>query len=330
MTTTNHLEFEHHHFPGIRSAMVLASEATRLVRDENLRDDQWQKADQTPVTIADLASQAILCRAIASTAPGDRVLAEEDTVDLTDNSRISRIREILEEITCESFSEGEITNLIGYRGAEKSDAHWLIDPLDGTKGYIRNLVYAVAMARIENGKPVAGWLSLPGEHDQLAGISNQLFSAFAGKGTMSSELKKPEILKSVQTEPGFPAPPLLVTGSRAHGGSQLPDPVIRSGIEVENLPVDSQAKYAAVATGKVHLYPRRHSRSFGYNFSWDHAAGALIVEEAGGIVTDLYGRKLDFSTDERLKNNCGILAASNRLIHDRFLPYFKSSAGKMA
>ena len=88
--------------------------------------------------------------------------------------------------------------------------------------------------------------------------------------------------------------------------------------------MDSQAKYAAVADGRAEIYIR-YSRSPEYREKvWDHAAGVLIVQEAGGRVTDLFGAPLDFSLGERLANNVGILA-TNGVFHDALLEAIKAA-----
>ncbi len=92
---------------------------------------------------------------------------------------------------------------------------------------------------------------------------------------------------------------------------------------VRHVGIDSQAKYAALAVGAAHVYPRRPSRSFGPGFCWDHAPGALLVEECGGLVTDLDGAPLDWTRGERLSANRGIFAAARRDLHDRLLPFFR-------
>src|SRR5690606_1688037 len=80
--------------------------------------------------------------------------------------------------------------------------------------------------------------------------------------------------------------------------------------------LDSQAKYAVVAAGEAEIYLRL-TRHTGYVENiWDHAAGALVVEEAGGKLTDLNGERLDFSRGPRLEKNVGIVASNGRF-HDR-------------
>jgi 3'(2'), 5'-bisphosphate nucleotidase len=92
------------------------------------------------------------------------------------------------------------------------------------------------------------------------------------------------------------------------------------GIAAEPVRMDSQAKYSVLAAGKGDLLLRLLSPSMpDYREKiWDQAAGSLVVEEAGGRITDLNGRSLDFSTGRTLENNRGILA-SNNLLHDAAL-----------
>ena len=82
--------------------------------------------------------------------------------------------------------------------------------------------------------------------------------------------------------------------------------------------MDSQCKYAAVARGDASIYLRMPSRKDYQECIWDHAAGAVIVEEAGGKVTDCDGKTLDFTAGRRLVNNRGIVATNGR-IHDAVL-----------
>ena len=90
------------------------------------------------------------------------------------------------------------------------------------------------------------------------------------------------------------------------------------GVGRAPLRIDSQAKYAAVADGRADIYLRTMSSPDYRERVWDHAAGALIVSEAGGMVTDLYGESLDFSLGNRLENNRGVLATNGHL-HEAML-----------
>jgi 3'(2'), 5'-bisphosphate nucleotidase len=89
------------------------------------------------------------------------------------------------------------------------------------------------------------------------------------------------------------------------------------GITAEPLRLDSQTKYAVVARGDASIYLRFAHGDYRENV-WDHAAGALIVSEAGGVVTDALGRQLDFTRGRRLDANRGIVASA-AAIHGRVL-----------
>jgi 3'(2'), 5'-bisphosphate nucleotidase len=90
------------------------------------------------------------------------------------------------------------------------------------------------------------------------------------------------------------------------------------GIQAGPLLMDSQAKHAVLAAGRADLLLRFPTRSDAHDWIWDQAAGALLIEEAGGQVSDLTGRPLDFSTGRRLLRNSG-LVASNGWLHDAAL-----------
>eukprot|EP00730_Choanoeca_flexa_P003300 TRINITY_DN11359_c0_g3_i3.p2 TRINITY_DN11359_c0_g3~~TRINITY_DN11359_c0_g3_i3.p2 ORF type:complete len:127 (+),score=29.81 TRINITY_DN11359_c0_g3_i3:746-1126(+) len=90
-----------------------------------------------------------------------------------------------------------------------------------------------------------------------------------------------------------------------------------AGVVAPSLRMDSQAKYGAVGRGDAQLYLRlpRPGKKKHDEKIWDHAGGMIIVEEAGGKVTDIYGKPLDFSKGITLVDNTGIVA-SNGDVHD--------------
>jgi 3'(2'), 5'-bisphosphate nucleotidase len=107
----------------------------------------------------------------------------------------------------------------------------------------------------------------------------------------------------------------------AHGDQTKQNEIARRiGIKTAPLRMDSQVKYGVVASGQAVLYfrfPNPHSKEYRENI-WDHAAGAIIVEEAGGKVTDMDGKALNFRDNEKMLNNRGVVA-SNGGIHEQVL-----------
>ena len=92
----------------------------------------------------------------------------------------------------------------------------------------------------------------------------------------------------------------------------------RLGITRDPFRLDSQAKYAAIADGLASIYLRLPTSAHYREKIWDHAAGSIVVEEAGGRVTDVFGKRLDFSRGRKLEDNRGVVATSGA-IHDAVL-----------
>jgi 3'(2'), 5'-bisphosphate nucleotidase len=98
------------------------------------------------------------------------------------------------------------------------------------------------------------------------------------------------------------------------------------GITTPPIRMDSQAKYATVARGEADIYLRLPTRKGYQENIWDHAGGVLLVEEAGGKVTDVHGRELDFSQGDQLTKNQGVIV-TNGVLHDAVLAAYKKVTG---
>ncbi len=108
----------------------------------------------------------------------------------------------------------------------------------------------------------------------------------------------------------------MESGHSAHGDAAAI--AARLGMIAPPLRMDSQAKYAVVARGGAEIYLRLPTRADYREKIWDHAAGALIVAEAGGTVTDIHGKPLEFRHGRELVANRGVVVTNGRL-HDRVL-----------
>lgn len=310
----------------VSEAVKLASRATILVRGEG-EIEKMIKQDDSPVTIADLASQAILLRTIANSFPEDKIFAEEEVKTLANPGVTEKVQDVVEQIIGSSVSAGELRDYVGHKGASESSTGWFIDPLDGTKGFVKGLVYAIAAARVENGDITHSWLGVPGHDELLGGVCGKMYHAVQNGGAYTADLTEGSPEEKIEPAVVDLKPVLKVVGSRAHGGKNLPPPLVEAGINAENVGLDSQAKYAVLAMGKAHIYPRLPSKSFGRFFCWDHAPGALLVQEVGGVVTDLTGKELDWTQGDRMYNNLGIFAAVNREAYDSYFKYLQIDEG---
>ena len=147
-----------------------------------------------------------------------------------------------------------------------------------------------------------------------------LFSAIAGGGAFMHPLAGGDPVPVSVSEVTDPSG-VRVLGSveSAHGDPALVKAVIaEAGLGGEMVRIDSQVKYGAVAAGLAEVYIRPRSRPDYRENIWDHAAGVAVVTEAGGRVTDLDGKPLDFTKGPKLVDNRGVLA-TNGQVHDMIL-----------
>ena len=283
------------------------------------------KEDRSPVTVADFASQAVVGHLLASAFPDDPLVAEEDSLALRQSGERHTLDQVVHFV---SYAQPQATpeRVCAWidRGAgEPAHRFWTLDPIDGTKGFLRGDQYAVALALVMEGQVQIGVVGCPnlvdGYRPELGGPGS-LAVAVRGEGAWVSSLdEKVEQLHALRaSRNSAPAQArLLRFFESGHTNVSQVDQLADSlGVEAEPVRMDSQAKYLLLAAGAGELYLRLLSpKQPDYREKiWDQAAGSLLVEEAGGQVTDLDGNPLDFSAGRVLSHNRGILA-SNRLLH---------------
>ncbi len=297
------------------------------------------KDDKSPVTVADFASQAVVCAVLNEVFPDEVIVAEEGAECLKnpDNSEIcSQVVDIVAR-EMGHVSQEEVVSWID-RGSGDADVEsfWTLDPIDGTKGFLRGDQYAVALAFLEKGEPVLGVLGCPNlEVNQRRGV---IFAADMDSAvcrlysTLSSNIQAGKAWTDNSAE-GVPLnPPPLVDVRRArfcesvekaHSDHSVSAKIAaEAGLSSQPCRIDSQCKYGVVATGEASLY-LRIPRGDGYREKiWDHGAGVVVVQCAGGQVTDLDGEPLDFSRGHRLIENRGVVVTSGG-IHECVLDAVK-------
>lgn len=300
-------------------AIAAVKQAAKLC--EQVRGDRLyaaiEKQDSSPVTIADLGAQAVICQAIAAAFPNDAVVAEEDANLLRQPAMIEHLKQIatyVQALIPDASPEAVITWLDKGNG-QVGLRYWTLDPIDGTKGFLRGDQYAIALALIEAGEVKLGVMAcpaLPVDMNQPDGERGVLFVAVRGQGTTMTSLRGDiESVHINSITPSYLRPTESVESR--HGNLPLQREIAKdSGLWAAPLPMDSQAKYGAVARGEAALYLRLPWAELPdyREYIWDHAAGAIVVEEAGGRVSDMDGKPLDFAADIKLINNRGIIASS--------------------
>ncbi|PSN10151.1 3'(2'),5'-bisphosphate nucleotidase [filamentous cyanobacterium CCT1] len=303
------------------AAVIQAAQLCERVR-QGLVPQVIEKNDKSPVTIADYGAQAVICKALSAAFPGDPVVGEEDTTDLRQPEAATVLAAVTEQVQqlVPSATDANILSWIDHGNGTVAPRYWTLDPIDGTKGFLRGDQYAIALALVVDGDIKVGVLGCP--FLSFGGETGLLFVAVRGEGATTVPLAGGDPQPLRVAEAGDRDRFRLVESVESgHGDLNQQGQVAQTvGITTPSLRMDSQAKYAAVAAGQAALYLRLPSpKTPNYREKiWDHAAGVLVVEEAGGKVTDMHGKPLDFASAARFPNNPGVVA-SNGSIHDAVL-----------
>ncbi|MEN8159986.1 MAG: 3'(2'),5'-bisphosphate nucleotidase [Myxococcota bacterium] len=316
-------------------AVRAAARITRAVAERLVTADTLEKKDQSPVTVADFASQAVVCQRLERAFPGDPVVGEEDAHELRGNEialRDSVVRAVAAEVGGDP-GPAPVLSWIDHGNAHADGPrYWTLDPIDGTKGFLRGEQYAVALGLIEQGEVVVGLLGCPNLPDG-AGGRGTLFAAVRGEGTRRLPLWDSDSLEGSGIEVAHPRSVeearFCESVEKAHSDQGTSAKIAALlGITAEPFRIDSQCKYAAVAEGDASIYLRLPTRKGYQEKIWDHAAGMLVVEEAGGCVTDADGKPLDFRQGRTLATNRGVVATSGGALHERVIAAIaQASAG---
>ena len=301
-------------------AVRVASLVCRRVQS-GIRPDAIEKKDKSPVTVADFASQAVISQMLGSAFPGDPLVGEEDSQDLRNPDAVKTLEAILDALRESSVdaTHDDVLRWIDRGGdAGGGSRFWTLDPVDGTKGFLRGEQYAVSLALIIDGElqlAVMGCPNLPSS-DAWDKHKGALFSAIRGQGAQLRPLAAPQQVQTVRVS-STKNPTLARFCESVESAHSKQDTAAliaqKLGTTVPGARLDSQAKYGLVARGEADIYLRLPTRADYQEKIWDHGA-VLIVQEAGGEVTDIHGRPLDFSRGRTLSQNRGVVA-TNGLMH---------------
>lgn len=337
--------------PSLESQLDLAldavAQAATVCRHVQARLDDYRsitKDDRSPVTVADFASQAIVAAILRETLGEVRLVAEESSAFLRDPAHAAHLaatRDALRDSAVwPDASERALLDAIDLGSAEpeyeSSQGFWTLDPIDGTKGFLRSEQYAVCLALIIKGEVRLGVLACPnlppGESGQTSRLAREgsTYWAIQGAGAMMLYDADHAQIELDIAHPGLSADqPARIAESveashtRQDKSAALVATAWPAGV-AEPIRIDSQCKYALVARGDADVYLRLPAKPGYVEKIWDHAAGSLIVREAGCIVTDLLGKPLDFSRGRGLVENTGIVGAPPDL-HPRLIEAAKAA-----
>ncbi len=310
----------------MEAAIEAVREAAKLCQRVQPGSGSAQKGDRSPVTVADFGSQAVICRMLADGYPDDPVVAEEDASELRAAPRSVLFHEVVR-LVLEVYPESSVQDVLAWidYGSTRAYAErfWTLDPVDGTKGFLGGRNYAVALALVVGGSVRAAALACPDRTDPEGG---SIYAAHEGGGALRVALRGSTIRRTIRVSRtrNVAQARFCESFEAAHTSFDISSRVAKKlGISLPPVRMDSQAKYAVVARGDADVYLRLPSRSGYVEKIWDHAAGSLILTEAGGAVTDVSGHPLDFSVGARLFGNRGVVATNGKIHADILgaLPY---------
>ena len=238
---------------------VDAGEVILNYYNENV--DVIYKDDESPLTKADLASHKIITDSIKKITPDIPILSEEEFID--------------------------------WKIRKKWKKYWLIDPLDGTKEFIKkNDEFTVNIALIENNRPILGVIYTPALNELFYSIKNFGSYKILTKKKLNTlkEAKRISINKKKSNK-------IKIVGSRSHSNPILDKWVNKNFNEFDILQKGSSLKFCLIGEGAADIYPR-----FGPTSEWDIAAGHIILEEAGGKLKSIDNKEILYNEKENILN----------------------------
>jgi 3'(2'), 5'-bisphosphate nucleotidase len=300
---------------------------------------EFRKGDKTSVSLADFAAQALLVAAIHHNFPGDTIVGKEETSILRSDPKIAdRVWELvstihLENEDCEKLlrSPVSLSDMLHYielggtsYGGPKGRV-WMIDPVDGTKGFLKGGQYVVYATLLIDGVETVAAFGCPHVNLESGKISEQdtdktgngyLISAVRGKGAQVRPLSRGALLESKAIEKNKAIHDLSTIRFAENCITTSPQFSDRHKI-AEKLgapwnPIhmySTQLRYIALALGACDVVLRTPKPADSAAHAWDHAGGVMVYEEAGGKGTDLNGKDLVFTAGRDLTKNFGLIAA---------------------
>jgi 3'(2'), 5'-bisphosphate nucleotidase len=257
-----------------------------------------------------------------SIVAGKEILKVYDSADFgvemkTDNSPLTIADKKANEVIVKFLETTNIPILseegreINYNERKKWDKFWLVDPLDGTKEFIKkNGEFTVNIALVEKGRPTVGVIYAPVLDTIYAGYNNTAFRLKGAMGKMTQNISLDDFEEMAEVIPVEKSnSSFLVVGSRSHMNEETKDFIKELEKEHQNIDVVSKGsslKICLVAEGEANIYPR-----FGPTMEWDTGAGQAIIENAGGRIVEVETKRELRYNKENLLNPYFIVYPKN-------------------
>ena len=322
---------QHPTLPIALEAVASAMAITRAVQARVEDIAGHLKDDRSPVTVADYAAQAIVSMVLRERIDDpalQRIVGEEDGSELTTAENTS-VREAVTQVVRSwrpGTTESDVLAAIDACNHDATgDVWWTLDPVDGTKGFLRGGQYAIALGLLKDGEVEAGILGCPnlsidpGKDPATADRDGcgLLYAAQRGQGAWEFQDGDPTAAPLRITCPPWSEDKAIrcCASVESHHSNKGQTSELLAKFESEKVMVrlDSQTKYAVLARGQADAYLRLPTHTDYREKIWDHAGGVLVATEAGAVVTDVRGLTLDFSQGTCLERNRGVIAAADGL-----------------
>ena len=228
------------------------------------------KDDLSPLTKADLASNNIIIDSLNSLDTNIPILSEE--------------------------------SLVNWETRKNWNKYWLVDPLDGTKEFIKkNGEFTVNIALVEKNNPILGVIFAPAK--------SVIYFAQKGYGsfTINASLELNSLDGATQITVLKQSDPVRIIGSRSHSNNSFTSWVNEKFPNAQIIQAGSSLKFCLIADGNADIYPR-----FGPTSEWDIAAGHIILNEAGGKILTLSNKEIKYNKKESLLNS-EFIASNNSI-----------------
>lgn len=319
-------------------AVRLASKLCRIVQQQLSDAEKVDKQDDSPVTVADYGAQVLVAWALSRADPSVKLsmVAEEDSASLRDPSGAAMLQritglvnDVIQEAGGEPLTGDDVIDLIdlGASAGGPAGRHWVLDPIDGTRGFVGMRQYAVCLGMLQDGEVALGVLGCPNVplgpvEDEDGGAEAAARGGGAGRGCLFLAHRDrgayacglwdgAGALERIRVEDVVDASGarFMESFESRHSDHSFTAQVARAmGVTRPPLRMDSQVKYGLLSRGDASIFMRFPPPAYREKI-WDHCAGFVIVEEAGGMVTDAAGARLDFSRGRWLDLDGGIVAA---------------------
>ncbi|DBA77012.1 TPA: hypothetical protein ACH3X1_009602 [Trebouxia sp. C0004] len=331
-----------HELQAACAAVRLAARLCTKVQLQLKAGEKQDKSDDSPVTIADYGSQALVAYSLQSSLPSMQfsMVAEEDSADLRSQDSQAMADRITDEVNsilrqedgAPQLSKQAVLDLID-QGASQGGPqgrHWVLDPIDGTRGFVGLRQYAICLGLLDQGQVVLGVLGCPNlpqqpiqEEDGAAGVAERvgtegigcLFTAIKGQGAFVGPLngRPPSSRLQLQDRSDFSQARFMESYESKHSDQSFTSKLAKElGVTAPPLRLDSQAKYGALARGDAAILLRFPHKGYREKI-WDHAAGVVIVQEAGAVITDASGAPLELGQSRWLDIDRGIVTATPKV-----------------